>query len=104
MVARVLPLAATFQLVDCVATMAAGILRGQGRQYIGGWVNLFAYYVIALPFSIVAGFVWHWELLGLWSGVSLALFIVAGVETYVVVKTDWHKVGLLSTLNSCCPC
>ncbi|KAF8448329.1 MATE efflux family protein [Terfezia claveryi] len=92
LVASVLPLAASFQVADGIAAMAAGILRGQGRQYIGGWVNLVAYYVIALPLSIVAGFVWHWDLLGLWMGVSLALFLVAAVESYVVLQTNWTKV------------
>ncbi|KAF8463538.1 mate-domain-containing protein [Kalaharituber pfeilii] len=80
------------KLVDGIAAMSAGILRGQGRQYIGGWVNLISYYVIAVPLSVVAGFVWHWELFGLWTGVSLALCLVAIVETYVVLKTNWQKV------------
>lgn len=94
LVASVLPLAASFQFVDGIAAMAAGILRGQGRQYIGGWVNLVAYYVIALPLSVVAGFVWHWDLLGLWTGVSLALFLVAAAESYVVLQTNWAKVHI----------
>jgi len=89
---NVLPLAAPFQFVDSIATMGAGILRGQGRQYIGGWVNLVAYYIIALPLSVVAGFVWHWDLLGLWTGVSLALLLLAATETYIVLHTNWKEV------------
>lgn len=92
LVAHVLPLAASFQFVDGIAAMGAGILRGQGRQYIGGWVNLVAYYIVALPLSIVAGFLWHWELLGLWTGISVALLLVAGTESYVIVKTNWEQV------------
>ena len=89
---NVLPLAASFQFVDSIATMGAGILRGQGRQYIGGWVNLVAYYIIALPLSVVAAFVWHWDLLGLWTGVSLALLLLAATETYIVLHTNWKEV------------
>lgn len=51
-----------------------------------------AYYVIAMPFSATAAFVFGWELLGLWSGVALALLFVAILETTIVLKTDWTKV------------
>ena len=90
--ANVLPLAACLQFVDSIAVMGAGILRGQGRQYIGGWANLVAYYIIALPLSIVAAFVWHWDLLGLLMGVSLALLFLAVMETYIVLHTNWKEV------------
>lgn len=48
LVAQVLPLCAAFQLFDSLATNCSGILRGLGRQEIGGYVNLFAYYVVSL--------------------------------------------------------
>ena len=46
LVASVLPLCAGFQLFDSLATNCSGILRGLGRQEVGGYVNLFAYYVV----------------------------------------------------------
>jgi MATE family multidrug resistance protein len=48
LVAEVLPLCATFQLFDALAATCNGILRGLGRQEIGGYVNLFAYYAVSL--------------------------------------------------------
>lgn len=100
----VLPLAASIQFADSIAAMGAGILRGQGRQYIGSWVNLVAYYIIALPLSLFAAFVWHWELLGLWTGVSLALFLLAAAEIYIVLHTNWKEVlwpKFITTLAYC---
>jgi MATE family multidrug resistance protein len=47
LVAEVLPLCATFQLFDALAATCNGILRGLGRQEIGGYVNLFAYYAVS---------------------------------------------------------
>ena len=91
LVAKVMPLCAAFQLVDSLAAVSGGILRGQGRQYIGGWVNLMAYYVVAMPFSLTTAFVLKWELFGLWSGVSIALLLVAIIELFVIAKTDWAK-------------
>jgi MATE family multidrug resistance protein len=48
LVAEVLPLCAAFQLFDALAANCNGILRGLGRQEVGGYVNLFAYYVVSL--------------------------------------------------------
>lgn len=73
LVAGVLPLCAAFQLFDALAASCNGILRGLGRQEVGGWVQLFCYYVIAMPISMGTAFGLHWELYGLWSGVALAL-------------------------------
>lgn len=44
--ANTLPLNAAFQLFDALAALMNGILRGLGRQEVGGYVNLFAYYVV----------------------------------------------------------
>ena len=73
LVAHVLPICAAFQLVDAWAAMCNGLLRGLGRQNIGGWVNLFCYYVIGLPISFGTAFGLDWELDGLWTGVAIAL-------------------------------
>jgi len=73
LVARAMPLMAAFQLFDAMAASCNGILRGLGRQEIGGWVNLFCYYVVAMPISFGTAFKLDWQLEGLWSGVALAL-------------------------------
>lgn len=68
MVAKLLPLCATFQVFDAVAANCNGILRGLGRQEIGGYVGLFAYYVVGLPISFSTGFgPPQWGLWGLWA-------------------------------------
>lgn len=46
-VADILPLCAAFQLFDALAACCNGILRGLGRQEIGGVVNLIAYYAVS---------------------------------------------------------
>jgi MATE family multidrug resistance protein len=73
LVARVLPICAAFQLFDALAANCNGLLRGLGKQEIGGWVNLFCYYAIAMPISFGTAFGLDWELEGLWTGVAIAL-------------------------------
>lgn len=67
LVANLLPLIASFQLFDALAANCNGILRGLGRQEIGGYVGLFAYYLVGMPISFGTGFGAGWGLFGLWS-------------------------------------
>jgi multidrug resistance protein, MATE family len=47
-VSTVMPLVAAFQLVDSTTALCNGLLRGLGRQYIGGWANFLVYYGVGL--------------------------------------------------------
>lgn len=90
-VSSVLPLCAAFQLFDALAANCNGLLRGLGRQEIGGYVNLFCYYVLAMPISFGTAFGLGWQLEGLWLGVALALGLVAAIEGWFLVRTDWER-------------
>ena len=46
--AAVLPVNAAFQLFDSLAAQCNGLLRGLGKQEIGGYINLVAYYAVSL--------------------------------------------------------
>ncbi|PLN86725.1 MATE efflux family protein [Aspergillus taichungensis] len=91
LVAQTLPLCAAFQLFDALATNCNGILRGIGRQEIGGYVQLFCYYAVAMPISFGTTFALGWDLFGLWSGVAIALFLVSVIEAVFLQRTDWER-------------
>ncbi|KAK5166066.1 uncharacterized protein LTR77_008327 [Saxophila tyrrhenica] len=90
LVSDILPLCAAFQLFDALAALCNGTLRGLGRQHFGGYVQLFCYYVIAMPISMGTAFGLGWGLWGLWTGVALALGLVAGIEFVYLGRTDWE--------------
>ena len=90
-VSEILPLCAAFQLFDALAACCNGILRGLGRQEFGGYVQLFCYYVIAMPISFGTAFGLGWGLWGLWTGVALALGLVALIEFIYLGRTDWQR-------------
>ena len=90
-VSNILPLCAAFQLFDALAANCNGILRGLGRQEFGGYVQLFCYYVIAMPISMGTAFGLGWGLEGLWTGVAIALGLVAGIEFWYLSRTDWER-------------
>ena len=91
LVSQILPLCAAFQLFDALAACCNGILRGLGRQEFGGYVQLFCYYVFAMPISFGTAFGLGWGLWGLWTGVALALGLVALIEFLYLGRTDWQR-------------
>ena len=80
--AKVLIVGSIYQINDCLSCATAGVLRGQGRQMIGGIVNLIGYYLIALPFAYTLAFIFQFGLLGLWFGMIIALIFVSFTQTF----------------------
>lgn len=91
LVARVMPVCAAMQFVDCQAAISHGLLRGTGKQEFGGYANLFAYYVVALPLAFGTGFGLGWRLEGLWFGVTVGLALVSAVEFWYLYRSDWMQ-------------
>ncbi|PNY26065.1 transporter [Tolypocladium capitatum] len=91
LVAQILPFVAIMQVFDGLGAGAHGLLRGIGKQSIGGPANLIAYYVISLPISLALAFGAGWELEGLWVGVMIGMVAVSIIEYTYLLTTDWHK-------------
>jgi len=85
-------LAALFQFPDAINATVQGIFGGSGRQALGAKMNFVAYYLVGLPLAITLAFHFHQNLKGLWIGMTLSLFLVAAVGTFITVcRTDWNK-------------
>lgn len=87
--AKVLVIASLYQINDFVTCVANGILRGQGRQAIGGVLNVVSYYLIALPSAFAFSHYLNMNLIGLWLGMLIALWVISVGEVYFVVRSDW---------------
>ncbi|KAK1834982.1 putative transporter [Podospora conica] len=75
MASTVMLVCAVMEFFDALAAVSHGILRGVGRQAIGGYANLFSYYVIALPVGLSTAFALDWQLSGLWVGLTAGLAV-----------------------------
>ena len=84
--ARVLLVAAAFQLFDGLQTVATGALRGSGDTRTPMWANLVAYWCIGLPAGAVLCFYFGCGALGVWIGLCIGLVIIGSTLLRV-----WHK-------------
>ncbi|PGH15813.1 hypothetical protein AJ79_02194 [Helicocarpus griseus UAMH5409] len=81
------------QLFDSLATSLNGILRGLGKQKIGGATAVFCYYVVGVPVSLALVFKVHWNLIGLAVGTAIALVLIALIEGVFVATRNWEKIS-----------
>lgn len=92
----VLVIGSLYQINDALSCGTGGILRGQGRQKIGGYVNLIGYYLVAIPWALFFGFYCHMGLFGLWIGMIFALLVISLVQLYYVRVSKWDDI-----INAC---
>ena len=75
--AKLLWVAAAFQIFDGVQTVSTGALRGLGETRIPMFANLVGYWILGLPLGFTLCFALHWGIYGLWIGLTLALIVIA---------------------------
>lgn len=92
LVAKLVPIIMCCHFFDAPGAILAGLLRGIGRQSVGGYLNLAVYYILGVPLSLAFAFVWGYELLGLWIGIFVALIIIAIGELLYLYYCNWDKI------------
>lgn len=98
---KILKIIAINQLYDVFNIISAGILRSQGRQKIGGYLNIISYYVIGLPLGILLAFRTSLEIYGFWVGLAVGILVLAVFETYYVINSNWiNIINVSKTLHS----
>ncbi|GMN52146.1 hypothetical protein TIFTF001_021285 [Ficus carica] len=76
---------------DGIQSVLSGTIRGSGRQKVGAFVNLAAYYIMGIPTAILLAFFYHVGGKGLWTGIIVALFVQALFLAVLIMCTDWDK-------------
>ena len=92
LVAATLPFLAFMQFFDAFNASTAGCLRGQGRQKIGSYINLFAFYCIGIPMAWTLTFKFNFGIAGLWMGITCALVMMSLCQSYAVFHGDWSQI------------
>ncbi len=71
-----------FQLFDGIQAVSLGILRGIQDVNIPTLITVFAYWGVGLPMSYVLGFHYEMKHIGIWIGLTLALFASASLLSW----------------------
>ncbi|EOA34143.1 hypothetical protein CARUB_v10021645mg [Capsella rubella] len=85
------PLVALSVIFDALHAVLAGVARGSGRQDIGAYVNLAAYYLFGIPTAMILAFRFKMEGRGLWIGITVGSFVQAFLLGLVVILTNWEQ-------------
>ncbi|XP_027192038.1 protein DETOXIFICATION 53 [Cicer arietinum] len=91
MIRNVLPILGLCEISNWSQTVSCGILAGTARPYVGARINLCAFYLIGLPVSIFATFVYKFELVGLWYGMLAAQISCVCMMVITLIQTDWGQ-------------
>jgi multidrug resistance protein, MATE family len=84
--ARLLLVAAAFQLFDGLQTVATGALRGSGDTRTPMLANFVAYWLIGLPVGYFLCFKLEWGAVGVWIGLCGGLVLIGSA-----LLLTWHR-------------
>ncbi|KAL2658579.1 hypothetical protein GLYMA_03G036200v4 [Glycine max] len=91
LVTTILPILGLCEVSNWPQTVSCGILSGTARPYLGARINLCAFYLVGLPVSVFATFIYKYELVGLWSGMVAAQASCLCMMVYTLIQTDWGQ-------------
>ncbi|XP_059199694.1 multidrug and toxin extrusion protein 1-like [Centropristis striata] len=90
-VADVMLIFGFMHVCDATAGVAAGVLRGAGKQLIGALINLLGLDFIGFPIGVSLMFAADMGIVGLWTGLAIGVSLQAVVFLLFLYKLDWKK-------------
>ncbi|NP_001289183.1 solute carrier family 47 member 4 [Danio rerio] len=91
LVSQLLNIYCPLQFFNGILCVGMGVLLGTGQQKIAAIANLFGYYCVGLPSSIVLMFTAGLQVAGFWLGLLIAVFLLAIFFTVAIFKLNWKK-------------
>lgn len=66
-----------------------GVVRGSGKQKIGAYVNIAAFYIVGIPIGLLFCFVLDLKAKGLWIGILSGCTLQTLTLLLITTFTDW---------------
>ncbi|OQS05862.1 Multidrug/Oligosaccharidyl-lipid/Polysaccharide (MOP) Flippase Superfamily [Thraustotheca clavata] len=84
------------QVFDGLNGICEGIFRGQGRQKIAAVINICSYYMLGLPLAYIAGFVWQFNIAGVWLGFTVGCGTCFFIFFTMIKRTNWVELAAIA--------
>lgn len=92
LVMATLPFVAVFQIFDAGVCYVHGVLRGLGRQAVGGYTTLAVNYGFGVPLALVLSLGPPMlGLAGIWLGLSIGMVALALGQVMILKIIDWER-------------
>ncbi|TVU32455.1 hypothetical protein EJB05_24186, partial [Eragrostis curvula] len=88
---KIMPIFAACFFFDSIQCVLSGVVRGCGRQNIGAFINLAAYYLVGIPAASIFAFVFHLRGKGLWFGIFCGVAVQMVLLLSITLCTNWNK-------------
>ncbi|CAL5396657.1 unnamed protein product [Camellia sinensis] len=88
-IAKMMPLLALSDFLDGFQCVLSGAARGCGWQNLCAFINLGAYYVVAIPSAVLLAFVFNFGGMGLWMGIICGLCVQIIALVTINLCTNW---------------
>ncbi|KAJ3589455.1 hypothetical protein NHX12_010300 [Muraenolepis orangiensis] len=79
-------------VMEALAGVTTGIIRGVGKQRVGALFTLLAYYGVGLPIGLSLMFIVGMGIVGLWLGLLICVTIETGFYLFYIFKLNWRQV------------
>jgi MATE family multidrug resistance protein len=106
LVAYLIPISCVFMMGDAIQATAGGVMRGLGKQKIVLFLNILAFWILAIPVGSLLTFVGDAGVAGLWWGMVIGIYAatVVGILT-LKYRISWQQeakkaLKRLSTLST----
>ncbi|XP_031477788.1 protein DETOXIFICATION 12-like [Nymphaea colorata] len=90
-VVKMAPLVSVSAFMDAIQGVLSGVVRGCGRQDLGAYVNLGAFYLLGVPVACVLGFYFHFGAIGLWIGILSGSTAQAILLSLITGFANWER-------------
>ncbi|KAJ2495200.1 hypothetical protein GGI11_008510, partial [Coemansia sp. RSA 2049] len=79
-------------MLDAVNSVASGVLRSLGRQYVGALINFVAYYLVGFPIALYLTYGRpHAGAFGLWYGIGAGVGLTVLMQLLIFARTNWRN-------------
>ncbi|KAL6317482.1 hypothetical protein AAG906_030235 [Vitis piasezkii] len=78
-------------LLNCIQPVLSGVAVGYGWQAIVAFINIGSYYMVGVPLGILLGWLFHFGIKGIWTGMLSGTLVQTLLLAIMTVRCDWEK-------------